>query len=99
MKKITILVACGSGVATSTLAADEVKGVCEEYGIVNYSIIKSSMQELTNVAEQADVVLTTSVYRGELDKPYMSVSAFVTGINEEKTRQKLGALLKEVAGE
>lgn len=99
MKKITILVACGSGVATSTLAADEVKSVCEEYGIVNYSIIKSSMQELTNVAEQADVVLTTSVYRGELDKPYMSVSAFVTGINEEKTRQKLGALLKEVAGE
>lgn len=97
MKKITILVACGSGVATSTLAADEVRSVCEEYGIVNYSIIKSSMQELTNVTDQADVVLTTSVYRGELDKPYMSVSAFITGINEEKTRQKLGQLLKEVA--
>ncbi|MGT2950713.1 PTS galactitol transporter subunit IIB [Streptococcus cuniculi] len=99
MKKITILVACGSGVATSTLAADEVKGVCEEYGITNYSLIKSSMQELTSAAEQADVVLTTSIYRGELDKPYMSVSAFVTGINEEKTRQKLGQLLKEMASE
>ncbi|HBL7065463.1 TPA: PTS galactitol transporter subunit IIB, partial [Klebsiella oxytoca] len=32
---ITILVACGSGVATSTLAADEVKSVCAEYGIAN----------------------------------------------------------------
>lgn len=97
MKKITILVACGSGVATSTLAADEVKSVCEEYGITNYSIAKSSMQELQSAKESADVVLTTSVYRGEMDKPYLSVSAFVTGINEEATRRKLGALLREVA--
>ncbi len=33
---INILVACGSGVATSTLAADEVKSVCAEYGITAF---------------------------------------------------------------
>ncbi|EGJ26963.1 PTS sugar transporter subunit IIB [Streptococcus porcinus] len=96
MKKINILVACGSGIATSTLAADEVKSVCQEYGIDNYQIIKSSMQELQSAAKEADVILTTSVYRGTLSKPYLSVSSFITGINEEKTRAKLGELLQEV---
>ncbi|EKI5242044.1 PTS galactitol transporter subunit IIB, partial [Escherichia coli] len=33
---INILVACGSGVATSTLAADEVKSVCAEYCITAF---------------------------------------------------------------
>lgn len=45
---ITILVACGSGVATSTLAADEVKSVCAEYGIANVKINKCSMSELAS---------------------------------------------------
>ncbi|SFC00760.1 PTS system, galactitol-specific IIB component [Streptococcus gallolyticus] len=97
MKPITILIACGSGIATSTLAADEVKAVCQAYGINNYQIIKSSMQELQSALPNADVVLTTSVYRGTIEKPYLSVSAFITGINEDKTRQKLGELLQDVA--
>lgn len=52
---ITILVACGSGVATSTLAADEVKSVCAEYGIANFKINKCSMSELASEMQSADV--------------------------------------------
>lgn len=95
---ITILVACGSGVATSTLAADEVKSVCVEYGITSYKINKCSMSELPTEMVHADVVLTTNNYRGTIDKPSMSVSSFITGINEDALRKKLGELLKELAG-
>lgn len=94
---ITILVACGSGVATSTLAADEVKSVCTEYEITSYKINKCSMSELPTEMVNADVVLTTNNYRGTIDKPSMSVSAFITGINEEALRKKLGTLLKELS--
>ncbi len=94
---ITILVACGSGVATSTLAADEVKSVCSEYGITHYKINKCSMSELPSEMPHADVVLTTNNYKGDMDKPHMSVSAFITGINEGALRKKLGELLTELA--
>lgn len=95
-KKINILVACGSGVATSTLAADEVKSVCEEYGIAHYSLSKCSMTELPTKSQQADIVLTTNNYKGDLGKPHMSIIGFVTGINEAKLRQTLGETLAEL---
>lgn len=94
---ITILVACGSGVATSTLAADEVKSVCAEYGIASYKINKCSMAELPSEMGNADVVLTTNNYKGDIGKPHMSVAGFITGINEAALRQKLGDLLTELA--
>ncbi|HBM7351643.1 TPA: PTS galactitol transporter subunit IIB, partial [Klebsiella oxytoca] len=65
---ITILVACGSGVATSTLAADEVKSVCVEYGIANFKINKCSMSELASEMQSADIVLTTNNYKGDIGK-------------------------------
>ena len=83
---ITILVACGSGVATSTLAADEVKSVCAEYGIANVKINKCSMSELASEMQSADVVLTTNNYKGD-----------ITGINEAALRKKLGEMLSEIS--
>lgn len=94
---INILVACGSGVATSTLAADEVKSVCAEYGITAFKINKCSMDELSSEMAHADIVLTTNNYKGDIGKPHMSVAGFVTGINEGALRKKLGELLTELA--
>ena len=93
---ITILIACGSGVATSTLAAEEVKSVCEENGITSFKINKCSMQELHLEQNNADVVLTTSRLKDEIDKPHMSVMGFITGINEDKLRHQLAELLKSL---
>ncbi|MDH2069683.1 PTS sugar transporter subunit IIB [Pantoea sp. GD03673] len=93
---ITILVACGSGVATSTLAADEVKSVCAEYGISQYKINKCSMSELPSELQHADVVLTTNNYKGDMGKPHMSVAGFITGINEGVLRKKPGELLTDL---
>lgn len=95
MKKINILVACGSGVATSTIAADEVKEICKENNI-NFSISKCSMTELPSLSSQADIVLTTNNYQGELDVPTMSIMGFVTGINEDKLKKDLLIKLKEI---
>ena len=81
MKKVNILVACGSGVATSTIAADEVKALCKEHGI-HISLNKCSMTELPSMSKNADIVLTTNNFKGNLDVPLMSIMGFVTGINE-----------------
>ena len=96
MKKVNILVACGSGVATSTLAADEVKMICNELGI-NYSISKSSMVELRNQLDGKDLILTTNNFKENLGVKHMSISAFITGIKQDKLIAELKEVLLDIA--
>ena len=93
MKKVNILVACGSGVATSTIAADEVKALCKEHGI---HISLNKCTELPSMSKNADIVLTTNNFKGNLDVPLMSIMGFVTGINEDKLKHTLLEKLKEI---
>ncbi|WP_137662640.1 PTS sugar transporter subunit IIB [Enterococcus hulanensis] len=95
MKKVSILVACGSGVATSTVAADEVKALCKENNI-HFSLSKCSMTELPTQSQNADIVLTTNNFKGTLDVPVMSIMGFVTGINEAKLKKSLVEKLEEI---
>ena len=94
-KKIKILIACGSGVATSTLASQAVEDVCKEYGI-EAAIETCSMKTIENSAKNADIVLSTNRYEKDLGKPYMSVTSFITGMGIDKTKRTLGDLLMEV---
>lgn len=93
--KIQIVVACGSGVATSTIAADGVKEVLSELGISNYNLIKTSMTELTSLVDSADVILTTNNYKNE-EKPCVNVMGFVTGINEDALKSKLADIFQKL---
>ncbi|MDK2919945.1 MAG: galactitol system component [Candidatus Petromonas sp.] len=86
--KIEIVVACGSGVATSTIAADAVKDLLKELGIQNYNLVKTSMTELPNIIDSADVILTTNNYKTD-KKPCFNVMSFITGINEESLKSEL----------
>ncbi|MBO0452341.1 PTS sugar transporter subunit IIB [Candidatus Enterococcus murrayae] len=95
MRKVTILVACGSGVATSTVAADEVKALCKEHNIP-ISLSKCSMTELPTQSQNADIVLTTNNFKGELAVPVLSIMGFVTGINEAKLKKTLVEKLQEI---
>lgn len=92
-EKLNILVACGSGVATSTIAADDIEDVCREYGITNYAISKCSMTEMPSMSQNYDIVFTTNNYRGKIDTHLMSVTGFITGINTAELRQKVGEKL------
>ena len=95
-RPVKILIACGSGIATSTLAAQGVREICEERGI-EAVIQKSNMSEVMSKASQVDIVFTTNMYRDELPVPLMSVTALITGIGEEAVKKKCGDLLEEVA--
>ncbi|EGF47202.1 hypothetical protein AAULR_25941, partial [Lacticaseibacillus rhamnosus MTCC 5462] len=53
-QQIHIVVACGSGVATSTLAAQDITAVAKAYG-VDYTLTKSSMVQLPTTSKNADI--------------------------------------------
>lgn len=98
-KRLNIFVACGSGIATSTVAADKIEEVLKEKGLKNYKINKISMTELQGALSSADVIFTTNKYRGEHDVPIMSVVPFITGIGEQKKVEEVSTLIDQVLEE
>lgn len=95
-KQIHVFVACGSGVATSTVAAERIKEICKREKI-DAKINKGSIQDIPMAAHNYDVILTVSNYREELEIPQMSVLAFISGIREKETEENLIKLLRKCA--
>lgn len=96
--EVKVMVACGSGVATSTIAQEEVKKIAQEAG-VQVKILKGTIAEVPAKQADVDLVLTTANYRKPLEKPYMSVFGLVSGVGADKVRKELAALLKKIQAE
>ncbi|EOH95573.1 PTS sugar transporter subunit IIB [Enterococcus pallens] len=97
-KKVEILIACGSGIATSTMAADEISELCEALNIP-FHIQKSSMTEIEGYLNQVDVVFTTNNYSGEILKPHKNITGLITGIKEDEIKEELKELLSNISAE
>lgn len=95
---VKVLVACGSGVATSTVAEAEVKRIAEQAG-VSVQLFKGTIAEVSRKQHDVDIVLTTTNYRKPLDKPGMSVFALISGINKAACAAKLTDLLRQAQAE
>lgn len=95
MAKIKILIACGSGIATSTIAADAVKEICQDLK-VPFEIVKCSMTEIASFEKSVDIIFTTNNYTGKTHIPHMSLTGFITGINEEALKEKVGKKILDI---
>lgn len=96
--EVKVLVACGSGVATSTIAQEAVKEIAKDAG-VPIKIFKGTIAEVPTKQTEVDLVLTTANYRKPLDKPHMSVFGLVSGVGKKKVSADLAALLKKIQAE
>jgi PTS system galactitol-specific IIB component len=96
-KELNIMVACGSGVATSTVAADAVKTILKDAGI-QAKIFKCTLGELESKQKEVDLILTTANYKKSLEVPQMSVFGLVSGVNEDTVKQKLVNMCNDIIG-
>ncbi|MHB9863403.1 PTS sugar transporter subunit IIB [Streptomyces sp. YIM S03343] len=94
-KQIQILVACGSGVATSTVAVGLVEEILNTAGIPA-KIYKCSLGELESRQNDVDLILTTANYKKELAVPHMSVFGLMSGVNSEAVEEKLLRVCREI---
>lgn len=92
---VKLLIACGSGIATSSIAAGEVQRICDQNGF-DVQILKTNMQGITSMQHNADIVLCTNNYKGKLEKPSLSVFGLIAGINVPKITEDLIRLIREV---
>lgn len=89
-----VVVACGSGVATSQTVASKVESMLEDAG-VPCKVEAVDMKSLDSIIDQVDVYITIVPGSKSYDVPTINGIAFLTGMGIDEEFEKLLALLKE----
>ncbi|MBS7009603.1 PTS sugar transporter subunit IIB [Anaerostipes sp.] len=87
-REIKAMVACGSGIATSTVAANAILDIFQELKI-DVKITKGTVPEISEKADEMDIVFVTNCYREEISCPVVNVTAFLTGIRKDKKIEEI----------
>jgi len=94
VKRKTILVACGTAIATSTVVAKAIEEALEERDLyVNIRQCKAS--EVPSLVDNADLIVTTTPVSVDKDIPVIQTLAFLTGIGKEDVINQIVNYIKE----
>lgn len=92
MNKKRILVACGTGIATSTVVTMRIKETLQEKKI-DAEVEQCKVSELPSKINSADLVVTTTSFTS--DKiPVIRALSFLTGVNVEEDLKKIVEILQ-----
>lgn len=94
MKKKQILIACGAGIATSTIVNEEIEKMCKENGI-NASLVQIKITEVGSYVDTADLLISTTIVQKEYPFPVVNARAFLTGIGLEEVKANILEELKK----
>jgi PTS system galactitol-specific IIB component len=92
--KKNILVACGTAIATSTVVAKAIEEALEERGI-SVNIRQCKAAEVPSLADDADLIVTTTPVSVSQDIPVIHTLAFLTGIGKEEVIEQIVKILTE----
>ena len=90
----TVIVSCGTAIATSTVAAKAIEEACKAAGI---SVVTKQCKaaEIKNFVDGADLIVTTSQVRFDPGIPVINGLAFLTGIGKDKVIEEIIDALKD----
>ncbi|MDR2211232.1 MAG: hypothetical protein LBO65_07215 [Spirochaetaceae bacterium] len=88
----TVIVACGGGIATSTVIANRVREIA---GKIKINIIQTTLYELSGYLSEADLVVTSSPIQQNLPVPHVLGTCFLTGIGTDDAAAKILEVLEK----
>lgn len=88
-----VLVACGNGIATSTVVASKIRDYAEQEG-VSIMTDQCKLMEVPGKGDNYDLVVTTGQFGGEVDTPVVGGMSLLTGIGQEDTLKEIMEYLK-----
>lgn len=94
MKKFKVLVACGAGIATSTVVCQRVENLLKDNNI-DAEIIQCKIVEVASRQDGADLIVSTTILPTTYKIPAIIATAYITGIGMEKLDQKILDHLKK----
>ena len=94
-EKKVVLVACGTGIATSTVVNTALENLAKENGL-QVEIIQCKMMEVPGYADRADLLITTTVVDKDQYKfPVITGRPFLTGMGLDKVKAEILAELQK----
>jgi PTS system galactitol-specific IIB component len=88
-----VIVACGSGVATSQTVASKVKRILDQNG-VRANVEAVDIKSLEHYVKSSDVYIAITKSKKEYQIPTLNGIAFLTGMGMQEETERLIALLK-----
>ena len=83
-----VLVACGAGIATSTVVNNAIEEMAKEHNI-KVDIKQIKITEVGPYEDTADLLVTTAMTKKEYNFPVINARNFLTGIGIEETKQQI----------
>lgn len=97
MAKLRVLVACGAGIATSTVVVKRVEDLFKKNHI-DVDIIQIKIAEAKSRESDADILITTTLLPTEFSIPAIKAMAYLTGINTEKVDEQILSAARDILG-
>lgn len=98
MKKLNVLVACGAGIATSTVVMSKLEKLFEENSI-DVELHQIKIAEAASKQKDADMLISTTILPTEYDIPAIKAMGFLTGIGMDKLQDEIIETAKKLQAE
>ena len=95
MAKLKVLVACGAGIATSTVVMKRVEDLFKNNNI-DVDIIQIKIAEAKSRESEADMLITTTLLPTEFNIPAIKAMGYLTGINADKVDAQILEAANEI---
>lgn len=90
-----ILVACGNGIATSTVVASKVKSFLAEKGI-QVDTTQTKLMEVPSKVQDYDLLITTGQFDGQTgDVPVVKGMPILTGIGADQVMEDVLSIIQK----
>ena len=91
-----LILACGSGVATSTAVANKISELLDKNGYKGqYQITQCSIQDAKSKCANADMLIATTVAPADLPCPYVNGVPFLIGMGTEAAEKQILDLMAQ----
>ncbi|MGB8000182.1 MAG: PTS sugar transporter subunit IIB [Anaerobacillus sp.] len=88
MKKKQVLVACGAGIATSTIVNGAIEEMAKEHQL-KLDLVQIKITEVGGYVDTADLLVTTAMTKKEYPFPVINARSFLTGIGTDDTKKQI----------
>ncbi|PAV30886.1 PTS galactitol transporter subunit IIB [Virgibacillus profundi] len=88
MKKKQVLVACGAGIATSTVVNGAIEEMAKENNL-KIDLVQLKIAEVGAYLDTADLLVTTAMTKKEYPFEVINARAFLTGIGIKDTKKQI----------
>lgn len=88
-----VLVACGTGIATSTVVVERVKKLLADSGI-RADVEQIKISEAKGKQDNADLIVSTTILPTTYEIPTVIATGYISGVNAEQIDQKIINILQ-----